>query len=67
MFEDPASAAYQIETTVKSLKRLLRDAPKNSNEDAESGVVLPGLIKPVDGPEFWRFYGDLAGWLYEKG
>lgn len=57
VFEDPASAAYQIETAVKSLKRLLR----------ESGVVLPGLIKPVDGPEFWRFYGNLAEWLYEKG
>jgi hypothetical protein len=57
MFEDPASAAYQIESAVKSMKRLL----------GESGVVLPGLIKPVNGPEFRRFYGDVAGWLYEKG
>ena len=64
MFEDPASAAYQVEIGASSLRRHLGEARENTG--GNRGIVLPGLIKPVDGPEFWRFYEDLAGWLYEK-
>jgi hypothetical protein len=65
MFEDPSSAAFQIESAAASLRKALGQNPaalgKRENND------MPGMIKPVDMTDFWKFFKELAGQLYKSG
>lgn len=50
LFDDPPTAAYQMEETLAFLR---------SNEEA-----FPSLLEPLDLPDLYRFYGDTVQRLY---
>ncbi|MCX6559695.1 MAG: hypothetical protein NTZ26_04205 [Candidatus Aminicenantes bacterium] len=31
------------------------------------GIDTPGMIKPIEMTDFWKFYEELAGRLYRRG
>ncbi|MBM3310977.1 MAG: nucleotidyl transferase AbiEii/AbiGii toxin family protein [Candidatus Aminicenantes bacterium] len=63
LFDDPASAAFQVELAVERLKNRIQE-----EEAASPGRgLLPGLLKPVDPDDLWRTFGELAEWLYALG
>jgi hypothetical protein len=63
MFDDPASAAFQIELAIDNLKNIVgkKSAASPSRE------ILPRLIKPIDWDDFWRMFEEFADWLYGLG
>ncbi|MDD8026162.1 MAG: nucleotidyl transferase AbiEii/AbiGii toxin family protein [Acidobacteriota bacterium] len=65
LFEDPSSAAFQIESAAASLRKALGQDPAALGK--KEGIDAPGMIKPIDLKEFWRFFEDLAGRLYRRG
>lgn len=58
-FDDPASAAYQIELAVEDLRRIMRGGPELK--------MVPPLLVSVDWADFWRVFTDLAEWIYDQG
>jgi hypothetical protein len=58
-FDDPASAAYQIELAVEDLRRRMRGRPELK--------MFPPLLISVDWGDFWRVFTDLAEWIYDQG
>ena len=58
-FADPASAAYQLERTVKDLRRIIRGGSELK--------MIPQLLVSVDWADFWRVFTDLAEWIYDQG
>jgi hypothetical protein len=65
LFEDLSSAAFQIESAAASLRIALGQDPAALGQ--KEGIDAPGMIKPIDLKEFWRFFEDLAGRLYRRG
>jgi len=59
VFDDPPTAAYQIE---EGFERL----PGLSGERTFAGPAFPRLLKRVDERDFCAFYRDLASWIYER-
>ncbi len=65
MFEDPSSAAFQLESAAASLRQALgRDRGVLQKRESND---MPGMIKPVDMADFWKFYEELVGHLYRRG
>lgn len=58
-FDDPASAAYQIELAVEDLHRIIRGGSEVK--------MVPPLLVSVDWADFWRVFTDLAEWIYDQG
>jgi hypothetical protein len=58
-FDDPASAAYQIELAVEDLHRI--------NRGGSEVKMVPPLLVSVDWADFWRVFTDLAEWIYGRG
>jgi hypothetical protein len=58
-FDDPASAAYQLECAVKDLRRIIRGGSELKR--------VPSLLVSVDWEDFWRVFTGLAEWLYDQG
>jgi len=58
-FDDPASAAYQIELAVKDLRRIIRGGSEVK--------MVPPLLVSVDWADFWRVFTNLAEWIYDQG
>ena len=58
-FDDPASAAYQLERAVKDLRRIIRGGSEVK--------MVPPLLVSVDWEDFWRVFTDLAEWIYDQG
>jgi hypothetical protein len=65
MFEDLSSAAFQIEAATSSLRKAIgKDLNILARRD---GIDTPGMIKSIEMTDFWKFYEDLAGQLYQRG
>ena len=58
-FDDPASAAYQIELAVEDLRRII--------SGGSLVKMVPPLLVSIDWADFWRVYTELAEWLYDQG
>ena len=58
-FDDPASAAYQIELAVEDLRRRMRGRPELR--------MFPPLLVSVDWADFWHAFTDLTEWIYDQG
>jgi len=58
-FDDPASAAYQIELAVEDLRRISRGGSEMK--------MVPPLLVSIDWTDFWRVFTDLAKWIYDQG
>jgi len=58
-FDDPASAAYQIELAVEDLRRRMRGRPELK--------MFPPLLVYVDWADFWHAFTDLTEWIYDQG
>jgi predicted nucleotidyltransferase component of viral defense system len=50
IFDDPPTAAFQLETGITFLK--------------ENPVIMPRMLIQIDMPDFYEFYGNLSKWLY---
>ena len=50
IFDDPPTAAYQLETGIAFIK--------------ENPALMPTMIQQIDMKEFYKFYEKLAEWLY---
>ena len=61
-FDDPATAAFQIEIGTEEIRRLIRDSSARLKSQR-----VPPLLQEVDWNDFWRFYNGLAEWIYGKG
>jgi len=64
MFDDAASAAFQIETGARQLRRRLS---RETGELIPGQILYPGLIEYIGWADFWRFFDELTLWLYRKG
>jgi len=58
-FDDPASAAFQIELAVEDLRRTICDGSELKG--------VPRLLVSVDWADFWRVFTDLTEWIYDRG
>ena len=58
-FDDPASAAFQIELAVEDLRRIVRSGSEVK--------MVPPLLVSIDWADFWSLYAELAEWLYDQG
>lgn len=61
-FDDPATAAFQIEIGTEEICRLIQ----GSSTPAKPQRVPP-LLQDVDWEDFRRFYRGLTEWIYRKG
>jgi predicted nucleotidyltransferase component of viral defense system len=61
-FDDPATAAYQIEIGTEEIRRLIQ----GSGGQVQSQRVPP-LLQEVNWEDFWRFYAELADGIYARG
>ena len=51
IFDDPPTAAFQLETGMAFIK--------------ENPALMPTVLQKIDMKSFYAFYEKLAGWLYE--
>ena len=51
IFDDPPTAAFQLETGIAFIK--------------ENPVIIPKVLQQIDMPDFYEFYRKAAKWLYE--
>jgi len=51
IFDDPPTAAFQLETSIAFIK--------------ENPVIMPKMLLQIDMPDFYEFYGNVAKWLYD--
>lgn len=51
IFDDPPTAAYQLETGIAFIK--------------ENPQIMPTMLQPIDMPDFYEFYKNVSKWLYE--
>lgn len=61
-FDDPATAAYQIELGIEQMRRLI---PNRSGQTQPTRI--PPLLQEIEWEDFWRFYDELADWVYARG
>jgi hypothetical protein len=61
-FDDPATAAYQIELGIEQMRRLI---PGRLGQTQPNRI--PPLLQEIDWEDFWRFYGELSDWIYALG
>jgi len=52
IFDDPPTAAYQLETGIAFIK--------------ENPTLIPTVLQKIDMKEFYEFYEKLAQWLYAR-
>lgn len=51
IFDDPPTAAFQLETGIAFIK--------------ENPQIMPSVLQPIDMPDFYEFYNNVSKWLYE--
>jgi len=51
IFDDPPTAAFQLETGIAFIK--------------ENPVIIPKVLQQIDMPDFYEFYRKVSKWLYE--
>ena len=51
IFDDPPTAAFQLETGIAFIK--------------ENPVLIPKVLQQIDMPDFYEFYKKVSKWLYE--
>ncbi len=51
IFDDPPTAAFQLETGIAFIK--------------ENPVLIPKVLQQIDMPDFYEFYRKVSKWLYE--
>jgi len=51
IFDDPPTAAFQLETGIAFIK--------------ENPAIMPEVLQQIDMPDFYEFYGKVSKWLYE--
>ena len=51
IFDDPPTAAFQLETGIAFIK--------------ENPVIIPKVLQQIDMPDFYEFYKKVSKWLYE--
>ena len=51
IFDDPPTAAFQLETGITFIK--------------ENPVIMPKVLQQIDMPDFYEFYRKVSKWLYE--
>ena len=51
IFDDPPTAAFQLETGIAFIK--------------ENPVIIPKVLQQIEMPDFYEFYRKVSKWLYE--
>ena len=50
IFDDPPTAAFQLETGIAFIK--------------ENPEIMPKMLQKIDMPDFYGFYKHVSNWLY---